>query len=238
MIRIGICDDEALMVDCIKKIVSDYFEKKQIDIELVLYYSGIDVIEKQQDLDLIFLDIEMPELDGMHVAKALYEKSKLPDSKTTRIVFLTSHDEVVRKAFQVKAFRFLVKDNFEHEIEECLNAFCTEVFLDVVFQLEKDNVTINVKQSDILFIRAIHNGSEIWSTKDVFSSNLSLNKWMEKLDNKIFIRVHKNSIVNLSHINYIDNYINMYTGEKVEFSRRNNKELQRRFNQYIYDNAR
>lgn len=238
MIRIGICDDDILMADCIKNIVAEYFNCKQIEAELILYHSGIEVIAKSHKLDLIFLDIEMPELDGMQVARYLYEKSKLSYSYNTRIVFLTSHDEVVRKAFQVEAFRFLIKDNFESELEECLDAFCREVSLDVVFQLERDNLVVDVKQRDILFIMAAHNGSEVWDTKGVFKNGLSLNKWMEQLDKRIFVRTHKKSIVNLVHINYISDYVYMNTGERVEYSRRNGKELQKRFNQYIYENAR
>lgn len=238
LIRIGICDDDILMADCIKNIVTEYFNCKQIEAELILYHSGIEVIEKSHKLDLIFLDIEMPELDGMQVARYLYEKCKSSYDYNTRIVFLTSHNEVVRKAFQVEAFRFLIKDNFESELEECLDAFCRDVSLDVVFQLEKDNVMISVKQRDILYIKTTHNGSEIWGVKEVFNSSLSLNSWMAQLDSKIFIRTHKNTIVNLAHINYIDDYVYMYTGEKVEYSRRNHKELQRRFNQYIYENAK
>lgn len=226
------------MANYINKIVKEYFNCKQIEAEFILYYSGTEVITKAQKLDLIFLDIEMPEVDGMQVARYLYERSKLSYGYNTRIVFLTSHDEVVRKAFQVEAFRFLIKDDFESEISECLNAFCREVSLDVVFQLEKNNVMISVKQRDILYIKSTHNGSEIWGVKDVFKSSLSLMNWMRQLDDKIFIRTHKNAIVNLTHIDYIDDYIYMYTGEKIEYSRRNRKELQRRFNQYIYDHAK
>lgn len=236
--KIGICDDDAIMVEHIKQLVSQYFARKQITIDLYLYYTGREVIEAEQELDLIFLDIEMPEVDGMNVARFFYKKSKASESTKTKIVFLTGHDESVRKAFQVNAFRFLLKDTYESEMEECLDAFCEEILMNVVYQLEKNGVCIHVKQHDILFIRTAHNGSEIWVRNDIYNSGLSLNKWMDLLDQKIFVRAHKNSIVNLAHINYIDDYIYMYTGEKVEYSRRNSKELQKKFYQYIYDNAR
>ena len=238
MIKIGICDDDLVMVQSVRKIVDDYFLKKQISIEIFEYHAGIEVIQSDEEIDLIFLDIEMPELDGIRVAKYLNEKAKIRDVCTIKIVFLTCHVELVRKAFHVNAFRFLLKDNYDSEIKECLEAFCEETFMNEILWVKRNGVEISIKQRDILYITAAHNGSEVWVKDDMFNSKLSLNKLMELLNIKIFMRVHKKIIVNLIHINYIEDYIYMYTGEKVEYSRRNKKELHQRLYQYIYETAR
>lgn len=62
--------------------------------------------------------------------------------------------------------------------------------------------------------------------------------WINELDDSLFIRSHKGNIVNVSQIDYIEDCIVMKTGEKVEVSRRNKAEVRKKFNQYIYDNAR
>lgn len=238
MIKIGICDDDLVMIQCIRKIVDDFFLKKQISIEIFEYHTGIEVIQSDEEVNLIFLDIEIPKLDGIRVAEYLNEKAKIKDIWNTKIVFLTCHIEMVRKAFHVNAFRFLVKDNYDSEIKECLEAFCKETLMNEILWVEKNRVEISIKQRDILYITSTHNGSEVWVKNDMFNSKFSLNKLMELLDVKIFMRVHKKTIVNLTHINYIEDYIYMYTGEKVEYSRRNNKELRQRLYQYIYETAR
>jgi len=104
-----------------------------------------------------------------------------------------------------------------------------------IYRLRSNGVTVNISQNDIIYISSSHNGSEIWTRNEVFKSGLSLAKWLEQLDEAIFIRAHKNCIVNFMYIDYIDDMIHMNNGEKVQLSRRNKGEVSRRFLQYRYD---
>ena len=235
---IAICDDEAIMSGCIKEIVESYFEKKEILININMFSNGKELLRSEEEYKLIFLDIEMPEMDGLTVAGHIYEKNKRMKEHETKIAFLTSHEEVVRKAFQVQAFRFLLKDNYEEEIEECLDAFCDEIKLDVVLEVECKGGKVNISQKDIWYIKSMHNGSEIWLENDMLECKNSLDKWLDVLDDNLFFRVHRNCIVNLDKIDYIEEYIYFYNGDRIEYSVRNGKKLQKRYRQYILDNAR
>lgn len=236
---IAICDDDFVMADCIENIVEKYFAEKEITVDIYRFCDGKTLVEAEQVFDLIFLDVEMPEMDGIAAAKVIYEKGRKSRDAETRIAFLTSHEEVVRKAFQVKAFRFLIKDNYEEELTECLDAFCAEMAENAILEIECLNGdVIKVRPADILFIKAAHNGSELWMGQDVLKCKNSLDKWMDILDETMFFRAHRNNIVNLDMVDYVEDYVYLYNGCKVECSVRNRAKLQKKLRQYIIENAR
>lgn len=171
--NIGICDDERIMVEQIECIIKEYFDSKGIKYNIFLFYSGKEVTDTDINLDLLFLDIDMPEMNGMQAAEIIQESEKV---NKPLISFLTSHEEEVRNAFKVKAFRFLVKDSFESEIYECLDAFCKEKSANIMIDVEKDGHEVKIFQKDILYIKTKHNGSEIWLRDDVFTSKRALDK--------------------------------------------------------------
>ena len=237
MINIAICDDDESMRTCISGVVTAFFDNKNVEYKLDIYSSGDMLLSKEAYPDLLFLDIEMPGKNGLEVAE-YYKQRKMTGSGGMKIVFLTSHDEVVRKAFKVDAYRFLLKDYYEEELAECLEDYYQENCMEVLYEINVGSAVLAIRQSDIMYITSAHNGTEIWTVTDEYKSDKALVKWLEELDSGMFIRVHKNCIVNMTHINYIDDCIYLYSGEKIQYSRRNKKELEQRFIQYIQDNVR
>lgn len=116
--RVAICDDEAVYREETKKGILAY----NSEIEIVEYKDGKELVQSQERFDLIFLDIEMPEMNGMEAAEIVREqKNDVP------LVFLTSHDELVYDAFKVRAFRFLRKPVNCEEVQDVLQAVEKEI---------------------------------------------------------------------------------------------------------------
>ena len=117
--RIAICDDEVAVLSSL----SDFINKTYRDINLLTeqYSSGetlIRAIEKQgMSYDLLFLDIEMDDIDGIQVAKKVH--ALLADMY---IVFITSHDEFAMTGYEVSAFRFLTKPIQPQKLIEAITA--------------------------------------------------------------------------------------------------------------------
>lgn len=132
-------------------------------------HSGYELLNSEITFDLIFLDIEMPEIDGMKTAELLREKRN-----ESLIIFLTSHTECMPDAFKVKAFRFLSKP-----IER-------EGFTEVVVEAKKEflngrKIVITVKeevklvsQKDIVYLEAFGDGTYIYTKDEVIESNETL----------------------------------------------------------------
>ena len=71
MIRIAICDDEKHMSDHIRSFVSDFFHKKNREISLRMFSSGEELLSYNGQIDILFLDIQMKDMDGMETARKL-----------------------------------------------------------------------------------------------------------------------------------------------------------------------
>ncbi|MDE7266483.1 MAG: response regulator, partial [Lachnospiraceae bacterium] len=89
MLQIGICDDEPLLLDEIKEITEDCLQQQQAFSILSTYTDGKTLLYEIQDgkrFDLLLLDIEMPDLSGMELAKQIH--GLLPDAL---MIFVTAH---------------------------------------------------------------------------------------------------------------------------------------------------
>lgn len=71
MLSIAICDDEKSVSEKIEKMAKDFFRKKNIDISVVKYSSGEELLGSSQGMDILFLDIQMEDMDGMETAREL-----------------------------------------------------------------------------------------------------------------------------------------------------------------------
>lgn len=98
--KIAICDDEQVMMEHICELVKQY----RPDYMVELYGCGEALLEDAQLYDLIFLDIEMPSINGMEVAENLRKMQY-----SGEIIFLTGYMEYIQEAFKVRAFRYLQK---------------------------------------------------------------------------------------------------------------------------------
>ena len=103
IIKIAICDDEVEMASDIEERILNLQEKYSIRVEIDVFYDGstlTEYVEKNDNYDLIYLDIEMKSEDGVAAARKIrmFNKSVL-------IIFVTSHESFAKEVFEVSAFR-------------------------------------------------------------------------------------------------------------------------------------
>lgn len=103
--QIAICDDEREMCDILMKKVQELYPEEEVR----MYQSGKELLAAKEDADILLLDIQMPQKNGMELARELRRSGK-----NTIIIFITALEEYVFQAFDVGAFHYLVKP-FEDE---------------------------------------------------------------------------------------------------------------------------
>ena len=111
---IGICDDENVIRDKIEKICINETKKYCEDVVIQKYSDGREVLEK--DFDILILDIEMEDVDGI-VVKNYFQKRK----KDTIIIFVTSHNEMMSQAFGVNVMGFVAKSYLDNQLQVMLD---------------------------------------------------------------------------------------------------------------------
>ena len=232
--RTIIIDDERLAREELKSLLKDYHEIEIID-EAKNGEEGIQKI-KEHKPDLIFLDINMPGLNGFEMIKHLEE---IP-----RVIFVTAYDEYALKAFEVSALDYILKPVDPERLKEGIQKLTSSeddfVSSQQLVITRKDRV---LNTSDKVFIK---DGEKCWFIElskvrmlesdgnyvKVYFDNFrplilrSLNSFEERLDPEFFFRANRKYIINLKWVSSIENCFNgglqveLREGEKVEISRR------------------
>lgn len=205
-----IIDDEPLAVDLIIEFIS-----KIDSLELVnTFNNAIDAISiiNQTNVDLIFLDIEMPHFSGIDFINAI--------DKKPLIIFTTAYSNYAVEGFNLGAVDYLVKPIPFHRflksvmraqqifnpqnLASTTNLISTpEIEQDYMFvRAEYENIKLNF--SDILYIEGLKDYVKIYTTDTKYTLTLiSLIKLENLLSSKGFARIHRSYIVNIKHIKSI-----------------------------------
>jgi two-component system, LytTR family, response regulator LytT len=105
ILRIGICDDTQTDIIHLEKHIKHYMASYNIEFEIESFRSGATLLQaqKEQTFHILLLDIEMPEINGMMIAR--YLRDELYDD--VFIVFVTSYPQYMQESFDVQPFLFL-----------------------------------------------------------------------------------------------------------------------------------
>ncbi len=199
--RIAVCDDEELFRD---KIIG-YIEKSYRDIDVIIssFASGEEFLKRyekvQANYDIIFLDIEMKQLDGINTAERIRKINE-----DVPIVFLTSHNEFAPVGYEVSAFRFLIKPVQEDKLIEAIEGVKKQrLNLKTILVHQKDN-DILLKTKNIIYIEAHNKEIHIHTVDNIYIERRNLNEIEDELKEEGFFRTHRGYLVNLSYVKEYD----------------------------------
>lgn len=231
MIRIGICDDE----DVIRKEICCLLKNEEIECMIHEYSSGEQVLFDNNIIDILLLDIELIGVNGIDVAFRLREKSE-----NLYIIFLTSHNEYMSKAFHVKAYRFLKKPINKVELIQAIKEAEKELINQQVIIIEDRGRKSVVKIGDIVYLEAFGDGTYIFTKDEIYTSTKTLKYYINKLGTEHFIKTHKSYVVSLKKIICIEEteIVLLEINEKIPVSRRNRKVVKEEFDRYLVKYAK
>ena len=197
--RILVCDDNAVFVQSLSQVVTDYFKEKSIDILLKSFCKSTDALEDTTSYDVAFLDIKMPEYNGFEVAK------HLQNINPNIIIFIiTSHDYFLDQAMDLRVFRFLPKPIDKERIFSGLDSAIKHYIKNTSFVLLENSTAHRVYIKDILYI-TIQKRKTLLVTKHAeIKSDKTLSEWEKVFENMCFARPHYSYLVNLHNIVRLD----------------------------------
>lgn len=149
---------------------------------------------------VVLLDIDMPELDGIHFAETLAQKS--PE---TQVIFITSHANYIRDAFKVYAYDFIEKPLDTQRLEHTLKRLYHQVGTDTPpLMFPVDDGHVYIKHTDIVCIEAHGKHCRISDLQGIHDVRLSLKEVEALLTEPCFFKSGRSFIVNLQHVSGIE----------------------------------
>ena len=229
---IGVCDDELQMCKIIDKkiraILYKLFDDDDEYFQIDIYSSAVDLLKDAENIDILFLDVEMPDMDGLKAGQVIKERN--PEC---RIIMATSNDKRYGEAFRINAHRYLNKPLKDDEIEEALMSAIDKAVGNSTIEAFQNRIKYNISQNEILYIRSYNGYVEIYTAGNVFTKNVSLEQMEEELDPRLFFRIHRQYIVGFRNIaSVFKNVIQLNNGEKLTISRRNALKFEKAYVEY------
>lgn len=205
MINIAVCDDEKLFLKMMKRYIERYFELRNIDYSIECFDSGKDLISISSGLsgfDIVFLDINMEDVNGIDVAKEIRKYSS-----SVFIVFVTAYIKYSLEGYKVDAIRCILKNNWE-SLEEALNECLDTIIRKMNYTVPIKHFVFNECEKDINIEHITYVESSLHKLKihvmedpvGLYTMYETLNNMEQELSEYKFVRVHQSYLVNLKHI--------------------------------------
>lgn len=226
MFKIAICDDRAEQMEHLEKMINEYQKERDIYFEIFTFNNGFNFLESlSNSFDICFLDIIMPDITGMDVAK---EVRKI--DKETEIVFVTSSIDFAVVGYQVRASNYLLKpisrEDFFTALDDVVERIKLKKSICICVNTDVGIKRISVK-SVVMTEADKHCTIITLRNKDKIYVTMRFGEICEMLlEDKNFYVVSRSIIVNLETVLGTENdMLLMETGDKIVMPRRRKQEI-------------
>lgn len=211
--RTVIIDDEQLAIDRLKRLLLPYSESLDLVGQATDGRSGANLIDEVKP-DLVFLDVQMPELNGFQVLETIQHQPW--------IIFTTAYDEFALKAFQTNSIDYLLKpidkDRLKQAIEKLQRLIpgtesnpsdqirkLLESLVPAPAKLAKLKIKTGdkirfVDYSDIVYFEACEKYVEVHTVGETYLIEDTIYQLEEQLKNLSFVRIHRSTLINTDHL--------------------------------------
>ncbi len=218
MLSIAVCDDEIIECCNMEKRIKKMIEEMKIPCIIRQFRSGGELLQALESFDIVFLDIMMPEMDGMKTAQLFRKKAS-----DKILIFVSSSREYVFEAYDVEAFQYLLKPVEDRKLKNVLQKAVlkterrSQEFIIVSSQRQKKKLFLD----DIYYFEIKGRIVDAHGPEGIFTYYEQMGELENKLQDKGFFRCHKSYLVNLK---YVDGYNRqeavLENGERIVIAKR------------------
>lgn len=225
--NIGICEDDQRTRLATLDLIEELGQKDQQSLRTFSFESSealLFALPELPALDLLILDIQMGELDGMSLAKKIRQ-----NNQNVAILFVSNYDDYVFDGYDVNAIGYVMKPLTEDKLRDTLEKVAKASTLEAKTLVIEQEGQQRLYLYDIIYIEAAGHYLRIVTQEATFQPKSSLAKIAAQLDDD-FIQVHRSYLVNLNFITALQgNELLLANGEKIPLARSQKKNVQTRF---------
>lgn len=232
MLKIAILDDDKTALMISTSAVEAFLKEKNAEYRVFSFSNPLNFLAsaKEEKFDLSFLDIDMPEMNGLSVANELAAISKYG-----QIIFLSQREDLVFECLKFHPFGFIRKSKLIDDFSLMMNQFFQTVANNESNETKIDffdkTKTYSFKIKDIVYIEGDRNYQKV-VLKDKSSQNIRvpLGTLEEKLREYGFLRIHKGYLLNYLYIRSIENEeVYLTTGTSLPMAKKRKEEIMKQY---------
>ena len=227
-LNIAICDDEQIQIDNLNKMVSEWAMSEGVCVNLKSFHSAEAFLfdyEENNSYDILLLDVEMKNMDGIQLAKKLRN-----DGFNGEIIFITSHFEFCGEGYEVDALHYLIKPVSVTKLNEVIGKAVEKLLVEppsVIINC--DGETVKLYERDIIYVEAYLHYITIYTVNGEHRVKENISSFEKKLSNT-FYKTHRSYLASLKHITRISRTSVTVKGNKeLPLSRGKYDEINRAF---------
>lgn len=240
-LKIAVCDDERRAISIITGSVEKVFLEYGVTARVETFASAKELLERMenQNFELLFLDIHMPQMDGVDLGKMLKERVDAPE-----IIFVSSNTERVFETFAIHPFGFVRKNKFLDDIHEVISRYVETMEKEtrgtnlVHFKEGQGTITLNAEK--IVYIECYRNVQTVHV--DGQEEVVRLYSRMETLEQELrpfhFLRIHKGYLVSCRYVKRFDGKsVSLITGETLPVGRQKRQAAMDEYMDFVRENG-
>lgn len=234
--HIAVCDDEIFAAQAVADAAAHCLERNGAHAEVEVFNSARDLALSMDktDYDLVLLDIEMPQIDGIQLGRALRAGS---DTAKTEIIYVSNNESRVFEALPVRPLAFVRKSRFNEDMQAAMTAFVKQSRRsagDSMVTLKLHGSMATFPAAKIAYVEARRRDKIVHladgRTEEV---QTTLEEMEEKLKGLGFCRVHKGFLVNLAQVERIGAGELYVDGEAIPIGRSKSEAVRLAYMNYL-----
>lgn len=233
MIHIAICDDEEYFRLREEKLVTEYMEKRGISCHIAVYASGKEMLAAADAIsyDIIFLDINMEDMDGIETARSIRQISR-----KVFIVFVTAYITYALEGYKVNAVRYLLKEEsgLENALKECLDTVTAQMDAGKKqYEINIPNGRKSIPADSLVYAESRLHKVHFFSMEEEikeYSKYDRLDRVAQELTPYGFFRIHQSYLVNIRYVKNVERYTaSLENGIALSISKKYYKDVERAY---------
>ena len=228
--KVLICDDNQSDIESLKVCLNEFIKNKDLTLDITVVNNGKDLLVLASQFELIFLDIELQDENGIELGMQL--RKQCPD---IRIVITSSYAKYLVDGYKIQADRYFIKpieyQNFKIEMEAVLERY-------LKYYAGFDDLKIaprKIYYHEILYVEFLGRKTLLHLKDQTLSTNYPLKYWIALLKDYAFGQSHKAFLVNFEYVGGFTNLdVKLTNQELVPLSRRFKQQFISQYSQYLH----